>query len=248
MDLKNKIALVTGSSRGIGRETIIKLASLGANVIINYNNSEDRAIHLENEIRKYNVKSLIVKCDISNEEEVIKMKHQIIDEFGKIDILVNNASISIDTMFEDKNIDNFKKILDINLLGTFLVSKHIGELMIENKSGTIINIASTNAIDTYYPESLDYDASKAGVISLTNNFAKQFAPYIRVNCVAPGWVNTEMNINMDKELICKEEGKILLERFAEPSEISNIIAFLASDEASYINGSVIRVDGGKDNG
>ena len=248
MNLKNKVALVTGSSRGIGRETIIKLASLGADVIINYNNSEDRAIQLENEIRKYNVKSLIVKCDISIEEEVIKMKHQIIDEFGKIDILVNNASISIDTMFEDKNIDNFKKILDINLLGTFLVSKHIGELMIENKSGTIINIASTNAIDTYYPESLDYDASKAGVISLTSNFAKQFAPYIRVNCVAPGWVNTEMNINMDKELICKEEGKILLERFAEPSEISNVIAFLVSDEASYINGSVVRVDGGKDNG
>ena len=176
------------------------------------------------------------------------MKHQIIEEFGRIDILVNNASIAIDTTFEDKNIDNFKRILDVNLLGTFLVSKHIGELMIENKNGTIINIASTNAIDTYYPESLDYDASKAGVISLTNNFAKQFAPFVRVNCVAPGWVNTEMNMNMDKELICKEEGKILLERFAEPSEISNVIAFLSSDEASYINGSVIRVDGGKDNG
>ncbi|MDD3241585.1 MAG: SDR family oxidoreductase [Bacilli bacterium] len=248
MNLKNKIALVTGSSRGIGRETIIKLASLGADVIINYNNSEDRAIQLENELRKYNIKSLIVKCDISNEEEVIKMKHQIIEEFGRIDILVNNASIAIDTTFEDKNIDNFKRILDVNLLGTFLVSKHIGELMIENKNGTIINIASTNAIDTYYPESLDYDASKAGVISLTNNFAKQFAPFVRVNCVAPGWVNTEMNMNMDKELICKEEGKILLERFAEPSEISNVIAFLSSDEASYINGSVIRVDGGKDNG
>ena len=164
--------------------------------------------------------------------------------YEKVDCLINNAGIAIDTLFEDKTVQNFRKIIDVNLIGTFLVSKYIGSLMLKEKRGTIINVSSTNAIDTYYPYSLDYDASKAGVISLTHNLARQFAPYIRVNCVAPGWINTEMNKELAGEFIEEENKKILLERFSEPYEIANVIAFLASDEASYINGSVIRVDGG----
>ena len=124
------------------------------------------------------------------------------------------------------------------------MSKYIGELMYENKNGSIINISSTNAIDTYYPMSLDYDASKAGVISLTKNLAVQYAPYVRVNTVAPGWTMTEMNVNLDEEFINNENKKILLNRFAKPEEIANVIMFLASDKASYINSAVIRVDGG----
>lgn len=240
-----KTVLITGGSRGLGRACALKFAQLDYNVIINYNNSLKEAVSLEAYLKEnYNISVLLVKADISKEDEVINMMNVIKNSFQKIDCLVNNAGIAIDTLFEDKNVQNFRKIIDVNLIGTFLVSKYIGSLMFKEKSGTIINVSSTNAIDTYYPYSLDYDASKAGVISLTHNLARQFAPYIRVNCVAPGWINTEMNKELDKEFIEEENKKILLGRFSEPSEIANVIAFLASHEASYINGSVIRVDGG----
>lgn len=240
-----KTVLITGGSRGLGRACALKFAQLGYNVIINYNNSLKEAVSLEAYLKEnYNISVLLVKADISKEDEVINMLNVIKNSFQKVDCLVNNAGIAIDTLFEDKTVQNFRKIIDVNLIGTFLVSKHIGSLMLKEKSGTIINVSSTNAIDTYYPYSLDYDASKAGVISLTHNLARQFAPYIRVNCVAPGWINTEMNKELDKEFIKEENKKILLGRFSEPSEIANVIAFLASHEASYINGSVIRVDGG----
>lgn len=240
-----KTVLITGGSRGLGRACALKFAQLDYNVIINYNNSLKEAVSLEAYLKEnYNISVLLVKADISKEDEVINMMNVIKNSFQKIDCLVNNAGIAIDTLFEDKTVQNFRKIIDVNLIGTFLVSKYIGSLMFKEKSGTIINVSSTNAIDTYYPYSLDYDASKAGVISLTHNLARQFAPYIRVNCVAPGWINTEMNKELDKEFIEEENKKILLGRFSEPSEIANVIAFLASDEASYINGSVIRVDGG----
>ena len=137
------------------------------------------------------------------------------------------------------------KILDINLIAPFLLSKKVGLKMKENKYGVIINVSSTNGLDTSYVESLDYDASKAGLISLSNNLANYLAPYVRVNTVCPGWVNTNMNANLDKEFINKENDKILLGRFAEAKEIANVIEFLISDKASYINNSIIRIDGGK---
>ena len=240
-----KTVLITGGSRGLGRACALKFAELNYNIIINYNNSYEEALNLKKYIlENYSVFVLLVKADISNEQEVINMIDVIKNNYEKVDCLINNAGIAIDTLFEDKTVQNFRKIIDVNLIGTFLVSKYIGSLMLKEKSGTIINVSSTNAIDTYYPYSLDYDASKAGVISLTHNLARQFAPYIRVNCVAPGWINTEMNKELDGEFIEEENKKILLERFSEPYEIANVIAFLASDEASYINGSVIRVDGG----
>ena len=240
-----KTVLITGGSRGLGRACALKFAKLNYNIIINYNNSYEEALNLKKYIlENYSVFVLLVKADISNEQEVINMIDVIKNNYEKVDCLINNAGIAIDTLFEDKTVQNFRKIIDVNLIGTFLVSKYIGSLMLKEKRGTIINVSSTNAIDTYYPYSLDYDASKAGVISLTHNLARQFAPYIRVNCVAPGWINTEMNKELAGEFIEEENKKILLERFSEPYEIANVIAFLASDEASYINGSVIRVDGG----
>ena len=243
--MSNKVVLITGASRGIGAEAAKVFASNNYNVVINYNNSPDVALKLKEEIEnKYHVTALCIRGDVSNELEVKSMVEKAIDTFGHIDVLVNNAGIAIDTTFEDKTVENFRKILDTNLIGTFIVSKHVGKYMLENKSGAIINVASTNGIDTIYPESLDYDASKAGVISLTRNLALQYAPYIRVNAVAPGWVNTDMNKELDQAFIEKENEKILLNRFAQPEEIAKVIYFLATPDASYINSEVIRIDGG----
>ena len=172
------------------------------------------------------------------------MVEKTIIEFGYIDCLVNNAGIAIDTIFEDKTKENFIKILNTNLIGPFLVSKEVGKYMLERKQGSIINISSTNGIDTIYPESIDYDASKAALISLTKNLAIEYAPYIRVNTVAPGWTLTDMNKNLDDEYVKEECESILLKRFADPSEIAKVVVFLASSDASYINSEVIRVDGG----
>lgn len=246
MNLKNKIALVTGASRGIGRSIAHALAKHGANVIINYDQNDEKALELQQELEsKYHVDTLLIKADVSNENEVKEMINKIVDQFGKIDILINNAGIAIDTTFEDKTVENFRKILAVNLIGPFLTSKYASVSMLENHYGKIVNIASTNGIDTNYPESLDYDASKAGLISLTHNLAEQFSPIINVNCVAPGWVNTDMNRELSTEFVDKENQKIMLNRFGNPNEIASVVLFLVSDEASYINSEVIRVDGGK---
>ena len=243
------VALVTGSNRGIGRSCIIEFAKSGIDVVINYCHHEDEALELEEYIKSnYDVRVMTLKCDVSKEDEVELMINTIIDNFGHIDILVNNASVCRDSLLLDKSIRDFKRILDVNLIGTYLCSKYVGKVMLENKMGRIINISSTNAIDTYYPESCDYDASKAGVISLTHNLAREFAPYILVNCVCPGWVKTDMNKNLSIDQIQEEKKNILLGRFAEPEEIARVVLFLASPRANYINDSIIRVDGGKYNG
>ena len=243
------VALGTGSRRGIGKATIIEFAKKGYDVVINYLSSEEEALKLKKMIEEtYQVQVLAIQADVSKEEEVKNMVEEVIHTFGHIDCLVNNAGIAIDTTFEDKTVENFRRTLDVNLIGTFLVSKYVGKYMLEKKEGTIINISSTNGIDTIYPESLDYDASKAGIISLTKNLALQYAPYIRVNSIAPGWVLTEMNQELDPEFVESEQQKCLLKRFAEPEEIAQVAVFLASRDASYINGEVIRVDGGVNNG
>lgn len=243
--MNRKVVLVTGSSRGIGAKTIELFASHGYDVVINYNKSEEKALELKEKIEnKYNVRALAISCDVSIEEEVKTMIEKIVSEFGRIDVLVNNAGISIDTVFLDKTVDDVKKVINTNLIGTFIVSKYVSKIMLENKSGVIINVSSTNGIDTLYPESMDYDASKAGVISLTRNMSKELSPYIRVNSVAPGWINTDMNKELDENFKKEEISKILTGRFGEPEEIASVIYFLATDEASYINGTTIRVDGG----
>lgn len=239
-----KTVLVTGSSRGIGNAIIREFAKNGYNVIINYLHSKEEAFKLQTEIESlYNVKTLVIKADVSKEEDVKNMLKESLKAFSSIDVLVNNAGISIDSTLEDKTVDNFKKILDVNLIGTFLMCKYFGQEMHNKKSGSIINISSNCGIDSYYPYGMDYDASKAGVINLTHNFAIAYAPYIRVNSIAPGWVNTEMNKELDEEYIEEECNKILLNRFAEPKEIAETVYFVAN--STYINDSIIKVDGGK---
>ncbi len=243
--MERKKVLITGSSRGLGAACALKFASMGYDIIINYNNSKEQAEELKTKIESdYNASVLTIKADISNEEEVKKMIDLSLKEFGKIDCLVNNAAICCDNYFYEKSGNEFSTVLATNLIGPFLVSKYVGESMFNNKSGSIINISSTNGIDTNEIYSMDYDASKAGVISLTKNFAKALAPYVRVNCIAPGWINTPPVLEMEPTYLEGEKKKVLLERFAEPEEIANVVYFLATNEASYVNGSIIRVDGG----
>ena len=226
------VVLITGASKGIGQATAVKFAKEGYNVVVNYFSSFDGALATKQLVEKYNVECMIYKCDVSKEHEVKDMIDNIILKFGKIDCVVNNAGIAIDTLPLEKN---------VNVIGVYLVSKYASKYM---DKGSIINISSTNGLNSYYPYSLDYDASKAGVISLTHNFATLLAPNIRVNAVTPGWVNTEMNKELDEDYIKEECKNIFLNRFAEPVEVANVIYFLASSESSYINNSIIRVDGG----
>ena len=225
-----KVVLVTGTSSGIGREIVRSLAS-DYEIIIHYNRNYDNALRLKEELDNlYNKSVLMVKCDLSSEEEIDNMLNTIYEKYDSIDILINNAGIAIDTMLEDKTKENFMKTLEVNLVAPFLLSKRIGLKMRENKNGVIINISSTNGIDTLYPESIDYDASKAGLINLSTNLANYLAPYVRVNTVCPGWVNTDMNKELDEEFMREQKEKILMGRFAEPEEIANLVKFLISDE------------------
>lgn len=245
MNLEGQVALVTGSTSPLGSEIIRVLAKEGTNVVIHYHNKEEEAYALEQEIKNtYNIDTYVIKCDITDENEVKKMVDKVINKYKKIDILVNNSAYTKDSPYEEKTSESFKKILDVNIIGTFLVTKYVGRTMLLNKKGKIINISSNNAINCYYPESIDYDASKAGIVSMTKNMALYYKPYINVNCICPGWIDTDINVNLDKKFKEEEKNKIYLHRFAKTEEIANIVVFLASDKASYINNTIIKVDGG----
>ena len=240
-----KTVIITGSSKGIGRATAIEFAKKEYNVVINYLTDKQGAEKLSTFLTKtYKTKTLVVEADVAEKIPVKNMVEQVINTFGRIDVLVNNAGVVIDKEFEDRTVADWKRTLEVNTIGTFLMSKQVGQHMLENKKGNIINVSSTNGINTFFPTSIDYDASKAAVINLTYNLAIQYAPYINVNAVAPGWVNTDMNKALPKEFIKEECEKIYKKRFANPEEIAKVITFLASEEASYINGTVIKVDGG----
>jgi 3-oxoacyl-[acyl-carrier protein] reductase len=173
------------------------------------------------------------------------MINETIAKFGKIDVIINNSAITHDSLFRDKTIEDFKDTLNVNVVGTFLVSKLVGEIMYENKFGRIINMTSTNGINTYFPMCIDYDASKSAIISLTHNLATQFAPYVCVNAIAPGFIATESEIgDMDEEFIRAEEEKVMVRRAGTPEEVAKLVSFLVSDDAGFINNTVIRIDGG----
>ncbi len=242
---EEKVVLITGASKGIGQKIVERLAKENLKIIACYNKSEQEMKNLQQKIKKNEQKEIeIIQGDLSKEEEIQKMIATIDQKYPRVDILINNAGIAIDKRVEEKTVEAFQKVLSVNLLAPFLLSQHFGKKMYERKQGKIINITSTNGIDTMYPEGMDYDASKAGLISLTHNFAKAYAPYVQVNAIAPGWVNTPMNEEMDEEYKKQEESKILLGRFAHPEEIAEVVAFLVSDGSTYINSSIIRVDGG----
>lgn len=244
----NKVVLVTGSAKGIGAAIIKELASCGYDCVINYHNSEKEAYALNDEIKKYNVRSLVIKCDVSNEEEVDNMFNIIETTLGGVDILINNAAVDIPNIFSHKRVEDFKLTLDVNLIGAFLTAKRAERHILDQKWGRIINISSTNGMNTYYPMGIEYDASKAALNSLTHNLAIEFAPYATVNAIAPGLINTESEIkDYDEEFMQMELDKILVRRIGEASEVAKLVKFLISDDASYINNSIIRIDGGQYN-
>ena len=243
--MERKVALVTGAGRGIGKAIAKELALEGYNVVINYNSSEKSAKELFEDLKVLNIDPMLVKCDVSNEEEVKAMVDAVFKKYKHIDVLINNAGIAIDALFFDKKVEDFRKTFDVNVIGTFLVSKYVGEKMYENKYGKILNISSTNGINTYFPMCADYDASKAAIISLTHNLAVQFAPYVNVNAIATVFIATESEIGgMDEDFIKLEEEKILLKRAGTEQDVANLVKFLVSDQASFINNEVVKIDGG----
>lgn len=243
---ENKTILVTGSTRGIGKAIAILFAKEGANIVINYSKSEVEAKEVVAEVKKLGSEVLSIKCNVSSEKEVQKMVKEIEKIFGNIDILVNNAGIAKDIPLLDRKQEDWQNTLGVNLISQFLCSKYVAKSMMKNKSGRIINISSTSALYSSSPDIVDYDASKAGIISLTKNLAKAFAPYINVNAIAPGWINTDINKALPMDFLNSEKKNIYLKRFGEPEEIAKIVRFLASDDSKFINGSVIIADGGHD--
>ena len=245
----NKVVLVTGGAQGIGKAIVLELVKNHYDVVINYLTSSKPAALLEEEIKKnYDVRVMTVQADVSKEEEVDAMISLIEKQWGGVDILVNNAAVDLSNLFHLKTADEFRKTLDVNVVGAFNCSKRVYRHMLDQEYGRIINISSTNGINTYYPMCIDYDASKAALISLTHNLAFEYGPYINVNAIAPGFIGTDNELDgYDEEFLKEECDKILLKRYGKPEEVANLVSFLVSDKADYINNSIIRIDGGQTN-
>ena len=247
MRLNNKIAIVTGSSQGIGRGIAIGLAEAGANVTVNYNQNVDKANSVADEVRKIGRRALVVKGDVSKKNDVDRMVKFTLREFGKIDILVNNAGILIPGCMEDLREEAWDRVIDVNLKGVFLSCQAVGKHMIGSKSGgSIINIAS---ISGHTPEvnAGAYTSSKAGVIGLTRLLAIEWAGYgIRVNTVNPGPVLTPLQKKSypSEELLKTRNNAVPMNRHGTPEEMASLVVFLASDDADYITGADINIDGG----
>ena len=204
----NKVVLVTGGAQGIGKAIILELAKNHYDVVINYLTSNKAAALLEEEIKKnYDVRVMTIQADVSKEEEVDAMISLIEKKWGGVDILINNAAVDLSNLFHLKTADEFRKTLDVNVVGAFNCSKRVYRHMLDQEYGRIINISSTNGINTYYPMCIDYDASKAALISLTHNLAFEYGPYINVNAIAPGFIGTDNELDGYDEEFLKEEQK-----------------------------------------
>ncbi|EGT0013644.1 3-oxoacyl-[acyl-carrier-protein] reductase [Clostridium perfringens] len=242
--LKDKVAIVTGGTRGIGRAIALKLADHGANIVINYRNSDKEAEELKAILEEKGVKVLAVKCDISNFEDSKNLMDKCKEVFGKIDILVNNAGITKDTLIMRMKEEDFDNVIDVNLKGTFNCAKHASAIMLKQRFGKIINMTSVVGIAGNAGQ-VNYAASKAGVIGLTKSLAKELGSRgITVNAVAPGFINTDMTASLSEKVKEEASKNIPLKRLGDPEDVANLVGFLASDAANYITGQVINVDGG----
>lgn len=242
--LNGKCAIVTGASRGIGRAIALKLASLGASIVVNYRSNEEEALEVQKEIKELGSEAIVIQGDISKLEDVENLVNKAKEHFGKIDIMVNNAGITKDTLILRMKEEDFDKVIDVNLKGVFNCLKSISPVMLKQKSGKIINISSVVGISGNAGQ-VNYAASKAGVIGMTKSLAKELgARGINVNAVAPGFIETSMTSELGDKY--KEEAKknIPLKRFGKPEDVAEVAAFLASESSNYVTGQVIHVDGG----
>lgn len=242
--VKNKNAIVTGGTRGIGREIARSLAENGANIAINYRKYNDEIKFLVEELKDFGVKVLALKCDVSNEEEVDAFIKEVKDNLGSIDILVNNAGITKDGLLLRMSEKDFNEVINVNLKGTFNMTKSVSSAMVRQRYGKIINISSVVGVAGNAGQS-NYAASKAGVIGFSKSVARELASRnINVNVIAPGYINTDMTSGLSDKV--KEEvlKTIPMKKIGEPKEIANLVLFLSSNLSNYITGQVINVDGG----
>lgn len=241
---ENKIVLITGAGRGIGASIAKRFASEGAEVIVNYSGNDEAAQKTVDEITATGGQAQKYKCSVNDSESVKVMIDEIIKEFGRIDILVNNAGITKDGLMLRMTDEDFDRVIDVNLKGTFNCTKYVSKYMLKQKSGKIINISSVVGLSGNAGQ-VNYSASKAGIIGITKSAAKELSSRgITVNAVAPGYVDTDMTKVLSDNIRNEILKNIPLQRMGNVEDISNCVAFLASEDASYITGQVISVDGG----
>jgi 3-oxoacyl-[acyl-carrier protein] reductase len=243
-DIINEVALVTGSSRGIGRAIALELAKSGFSVVINNDEKPQEKIEVMNEIKKIGQQAIYIQVDVSDPDQVDEMIKKILNEFGRIDILVNNAGVVMDKKLENMSIEQWNRVISVNLTGTFNCTKSVIKYMKEQGGGKIVNIASVVGEIGNFGQS-NYAASKGGVIAFTKTVAKEYAKDgILVNAVAPGFINTKMVQNIPERVMQKILDQIPLGRLGAPDEVAKLVCFLASDDANYITGQVININGG----
>lgn len=241
-DFSGKVVLVTGGSRGIGKAVCEKFGNYGATVLFTYLHIHGDAQQLQTNLEQKGVTSQSFQCDISNEEAVKSVFNLVTQRFGAIDFLINNAGTVSEKDLLEKDYADWVAGLGTNLIGHHLCIKHAQKLL--SPHSRIVNIASTSAIYAFDPDIAEYDSAKAGLIALTKNYAKRLAPATLVNCIAPGWIDTDMNKDIPKNVLRAEIAESYLQRLGKPDEIANIVAFLCSPKSSFITGAVIVADGG----
>ena len=240
----DKVAMITGATRGIGKQIALTLANEGYNIVLNYRTKNDELIQAKNEIESKNVKCLTVQGDVTNFEDCKQMIESAIKEFGKIDVLINNAGITKDMLLARMKEEDFKQVIDVNLVGTFNMTKNVISYMMKARNGRIINISSVVGIAGNAGQT-NYSASKAGIIGFTKSLAKEVASRnILVNAIAPGFIETNMTDVLKQEVKDEIAKNIPLKRMGTPQDVANVVKFLASEDSSYITGQVISVDGG----
>ena len=240
----DKVALITGAARGIGKQIAITLAKEGYNIALNYRKNTDSIIELKDKIESYGVKCLLIQGDVAVYEDTERMTKETIEEFGKIDVLVNNAGITKDTLLLRMKEEDFESVINVNLIGTYNMTKNVSSYMMKARNGRIINVSSVVGVSGNAGQS-NYSASKAGIIGFTKSLAKELASRnILVNAVAPGFIKTDMTKALKDDVKEKIFEQIPLKREGKAEEVANVVKFLASSDSSYITGQVINIDGG----